>query len=229
MHDAGFVHRDLGNTNILLERDGPGRWRDLRIVDLNRGETSATVGPREHARDLSGLALPSHLRRLFMRMYWNSLPPEGMERWASTYVRLHRWWVQSRRLRHPIREGRLRRAALSQGVKARTPRDLWIWDERPASRSRQCFAVTASRTIPHRARCVWWWTRSVRRRVCGANIDRCWTRLSSGPSNPGRIGVAVERPMSTPTASLNFSQASDASLHSSGSATTSLASVAEGA
>ena len=153
MHDAGFVHRDLGNTNILLERDGPGRWRDLRIVDLNRGEIGATVGLRERARDLSRLALPSHLRRLFMRMYWNSLPPEGMARWASIYVRLHRWWVQSRRLRHPIREGRLRSAALSQGVKARTPRDLWIWDERtgqplaPMLRSDRVSHYPASRSV----------------------------------------------------------------------------------
>jgi hypothetical protein len=130
MHDAGFVHGDLGNTNVLLVPEGGGRWRDPSVVDLNRGRLGAPPSLRERARDLCRLTLPSHLRSLFLRMYWGAPPPRDLKRWSDRYLRLHALWIASRRWRHPLREARQARSAgrPSRGYPAR--RDLWLWDER---------------------------------------------------------------------------------------------------
>ena len=37
MHDAGFLHNDLGNQNILLARKGDRDWESVEFIDLNRG------------------------------------------------------------------------------------------------------------------------------------------------------------------------------------------------
>jgi hypothetical protein len=133
MHDAGFVHNDLGNQNILLTPDGPGRWRNFQVVDLNRGRIRhGPLGLRERARDMSRLALPSHLLQIFMKMYFHDRPPRNAVRWQELHARLHAWRVRSRSWRHPIREARLKQQAardpLRRGYPA--PRDMWIWDER---------------------------------------------------------------------------------------------------
>jgi hypothetical protein len=131
MHAAGFVHNDLGNQNILLRPDGPGRWRDFQVIDLNRGRVRPSLGVRERARDLSRLSLPSHLLRVFMKMYWQASPPEPFLRWENLYRRLYGFHARSRRWRHPIREARLRRERTPGGRnRYPVPRDMWIWDER---------------------------------------------------------------------------------------------------
>jgi len=131
MHDAGFVHRDLGNTNVLLHPDGPGRWRDPSIVDLNRGRFLAEMSQRERARDLCRLTLPTHLRSLFLRMYWGGPVPRDLKRWSDRYVKLHKLWVASRRWRHPVREAKLARSVSAKPARGYpAPRDLWVWDER---------------------------------------------------------------------------------------------------
>ena len=65
MHEAGFLHKDLGNQNILLRRKGAGDWGDIRFIDLNRGRISTVLTPRERGRDISRVSLPSDLLRLF--------------------------------------------------------------------------------------------------------------------------------------------------------------------
>jgi hypothetical protein len=131
MHSAGFLHNDLGNQNILLRPDGPGRWRDFKVIDLNRGRIRRSLGLRERARDLSRLSLPSHLLRVFMKMYWEGPPPEALLAWERRYRWLYSLHARSRSLRHPIREARLRREAVrDERHRYPAPRDLWIWDER---------------------------------------------------------------------------------------------------
>ena len=134
MHDAGFVHNDLGNQNILLTPVGPGHWQDFQIVDLNRGRIRpGALDLRERARDLSRMALPSHLLQVFTKMYWQETPPREFVRWLRLGRRLHGWRVRSRRWRHPLREARLKREAATDPASRRGyphPRDMWIWDER---------------------------------------------------------------------------------------------------
>jgi hypothetical protein len=131
MHAAGFLHNDLGNQNVLLRPDGPGRWRDFRVIDLNRGRIRAELGWRERARDLSRLNLPSHLLRVFVKMYCQDAPPSELLSWERFYRWLYSLHARSRRWRHPIREAKLR-SQRSRDARDRypAPRDLWIWDER---------------------------------------------------------------------------------------------------
>ncbi len=132
MHAAGFVHNDLGAQNILLQRAGPGRWRDFRVIDLNRGRLRGEVSVRERASDLARFDLQSHLLRLLIRMYWQGSPPRELLRWEGWYRSLRTLHIKSRRLRHPIREARRRRREGAGGRGYPQPRDMWIWDERSA-------------------------------------------------------------------------------------------------
>ena len=94
MHDAGFVHNDLGNTNILLSPTRPGRWRGFQVVDLNRGRVrDGPLDLRERARDHARLGLPSHLLQIYAKLYWREKPSPEATRWLRHYLRLHRWRV----------------------------------------------------------------------------------------------------------------------------------------
>jgi hypothetical protein len=132
MHAAGFLHYDLGNQNVLLSPEGPGRWRDFRVIDLNRGRIRRELGLRERARDLSRLSLPSNLLWLLIKMYCRDAPPAALVRWQRMYRWLYSLHSRSRSWRHPIREARLKRQAAGRDARASypAPRDLWIWDER---------------------------------------------------------------------------------------------------
>ena len=138
MHAAGFLHNDLGNQNVLLQRDGES-WREFQLVDLNRGRVKGSLGLRERARDLSRLNLPSHLLRLFIGMYWHGEPPAALLRWERVYRWLYSLHSRTRPWRHPIREARRRREErLSERRERRgerrraypAARDMWVWDER---------------------------------------------------------------------------------------------------
>ena len=132
MHAAGFVHNDLGAQNVLLRPEGPGRWRDFQVIDLNRGRIRGELTARERARDLARFELASHLLHLLMRMYWQGSPPRELERWEGWYRSLRTLHIQSRMLRHPIREARRKRREGAGGRGYPQPRDMWIWDERSA-------------------------------------------------------------------------------------------------
>lgn len=126
MHDAGFQHRDLGNQNILLADDGDG----VLFMDLNRGRMKTPFRLSDRGRDLSRITLPSDLRRVFLDMYWEEVPPPRLlasERRARRRFAVH---TATRRWRHPIRERRRKRKPVSAGYPAEN--DLWIWDSRSA-------------------------------------------------------------------------------------------------
>ena len=66
LHEAGVVHGDLGNQNILMRRAGEGVWTDVQFIDLNRArilDRPLTVD--ERAEDLARIYLPSDLLRCF--------------------------------------------------------------------------------------------------------------------------------------------------------------------
>lgn len=134
LHDAGLLHRDLGNQNIGLQRNSdhfPAPW-SVWFLDLNRGRHVATPSFAQRGEDLARLDLPSDFRRVFHAMYFHghSPPPDfaDAERKARAAFDRHTVW---RPFRHPFREARIRRA----GSKPPPPlrgREIWIWDERSA-------------------------------------------------------------------------------------------------
>ncbi|MDP6491005.1 MAG: lipopolysaccharide kinase InaA family protein, partial [Kiritimatiellia bacterium] len=126
MHEAGFVHRDLGNQNILVCRE-EGRFHSVALIDLNRGRIRRSVSLQERALDLSRIYLPSDLRRIFQEIYFDAPPPAAFRR-AEAARRL-RFAVHTgtRKFRHPLRTWRNRN---KQQDDYPPPRDLWIWDPR---------------------------------------------------------------------------------------------------
>lgn len=139
MHDAGFQHNDLGNQNIGLRDEGCAPWSDVVFFDLNRGRVRKALTPRQRARDLSRIYLPSDLLRVFKEMYWGTVPPGAFVRWERVYRLLYAVHSATRPLRHPVR------ALLKDETEAASDRyppeqDMWIWDERSA----QAIAVLRS-------------------------------------------------------------------------------------
>ncbi|MGN0883806.1 MAG: lipopolysaccharide kinase InaA family protein [Candidatus Spyradosoma sp.] len=149
MHDAGIVHRDLGNQNIALRKVDDEV--QVLFIDLDRVRIfpAGTLTDAQRGRDLARLDLPSDLRRVFHSMYYMGYGPPGefvvaeaKERRAFDRHSALRPW------RHPIREWRVRRedrrAALATPPGSAVPlgKELWIWDERsvqaiPAYMSRE--------------------------------------------------------------------------------------------
>ncbi len=132
MHDAGFVHYDLGNQNVLLRPEGAERWRDFMVVDLNRGRIRRALSLRQRARDLSRIVLPSDLLQVLIEMYWGAIPPRALLRWERWHRWLYSLHARSRRWRHPIRHWRHVRSGAPPARDYPAPRDLWIWDEATA-------------------------------------------------------------------------------------------------
>ena len=134
MHDAGLLHRDLGNQNIGLRRD-PDRssapW-EILFLDLNRARRVATPSPAERGADLARLDLPSDFRRVFHAMYFHGHAPSPefaeAERKARAAFDRH---TALRPFRHPFREIRVHRAE-SKTERPLRGRDIWIWDDRSA-------------------------------------------------------------------------------------------------
>lgn len=127
MHDAGFLHRDLGDQNLFFAGD-PAEGR-VMTLDLNRGRClDRPLTLRERARDLSRIDLPSDLLRVFFEMYWRGdVPPKAFLRAERRYRRSFQFHCATRKLRHPLRE---RRKAPNPEGELPAPRDFWIWDER---------------------------------------------------------------------------------------------------
>jgi tRNA A-37 threonylcarbamoyl transferase component Bud32 len=125
MHDAGFWHRDLGNQNILLQRDEAGRFHAPVFIDLNRGRVCADMSMRQRASELSRIALPSDLRRIFQEIYFDAPPPAAFRR--AEVARRLRFAIHTgtRTFRHPLRTWRNRSKPRNDYP---SPRDLWIWD-----------------------------------------------------------------------------------------------------
>lgn len=137
MHDAGFLHRDLGNQNLFFDDA-----QHVLTLDLNRGRARPRpLSLDERARDLSRIDLPSDFLRVFLEMYWRGdVPPHAFLQAEHRYRQRYALHSATRALRHPIRERRLRHRAPDLDSTP-APRDYWIWDNRslqaiPAFKSR---------------------------------------------------------------------------------------------
>jgi tRNA A-37 threonylcarbamoyl transferase component Bud32 len=132
MHDAGVLHGDLGNQNILLQPDPAGGWRNALVIDLSRARILRNgAGDRARAADLSRLYLPTDLLRVFCEMYFAGRAPGEFRDALRRARRLYRFHAWSRNVRHPIRQARVRRDPERRQVYP-APRDIWIWDEKSA-------------------------------------------------------------------------------------------------
>jgi len=193
MHDGGLMHNDLGNQNILLRRSGDGAWSDVQFIDLNRARLHAGLSPRRRARDISRINLPSDVLRVFKEMYWAAPPPPAFQRWERRYRRAYAVHAGTRRIRHPLRTLRRRRAGEASGDPYPPPREIWIWDERSAqavatlvSRDRKRFYTPSWILRPAAATLaglpgVWREYAALRRQAYGRPVPLA-----------GRIGVAVD-------------------------------------
>jgi len=130
MHDAGVLHRDLGNQNILLRRRAAAQWQDVQFVDLNRARLRGRPSLRERAADLSRISLPSDFLRIFKDMYFEPVPPPAaFQRFERRYRAAFAWHTRTRRWRRPIRTARRRREGHGRPCYP-APREIWVWDER---------------------------------------------------------------------------------------------------
>ena len=150
MHDAGFLHRDLGDQNLFFVGDPADGC--VMTLDLNRGRClDRPLTLRERARDLSRIDLPSDLLRVFLEMYWRGdVPPRKFLRLERRYRRAFQFHCATRRLRHPIRE---RRKPPNPDGEFPAPRDIWIWDDRSAQ-AIPAFRVRDRHRLQQRGR-VW--------------------------------------------------------------------------
>ncbi len=133
MHEAGFLHNDLGNQNIYLCGAGRERWGEPLFVDLNRGTLRQDLSLRERARDISRIWLPSDLLRVFKEMYFDGKrPPIAFHKWEKVYRNLYAVHANTRKMRHPIRHLRAPREQTPPEERYPRPKEMWVWDSRSA-------------------------------------------------------------------------------------------------
>lgn len=113
MHQAGIVHRDLSDGNILILEKAPSRLEFL-FLDTNRVRVRRCVGPFARARNLVRLGVPPALRPYFLEEYAVSAGPLFPRRRFGLYYRTAKrtfafWLAAKKKLR-------LRKAARRLGL-----------------------------------------------------------------------------------------------------------------
>ncbi|MGC6460028.1 MAG: lipopolysaccharide kinase InaA family protein [Akkermansiaceae bacterium] len=126
MHDAGFLHRDLGNQNIEFSGDET-KLGPVNFLDLNRGRRKPSLTPTHRAKDLARLTLPAALLSAFATLYWETSPPPGFLKTWSKYRRRFALWRASHRYRHPFRNHEEHDPASPHLTE-----NLWLWDHKTA-------------------------------------------------------------------------------------------------
>ncbi len=145
MHDAGFLHNDLGAQNILLRRHVSEQgidWGEVTFIDLNRGRLKPTLSLKDRATDLARLRIPSHFMGIFLQIYFGDRAvPDEFTRHEQRRRRRIDWHHRSRKWRHPLRT--LRQAMQPERhqkpleISSGKPdeRNAWLWDEHSAQPS----------------------------------------------------------------------------------------------
>lgn len=133
MHDAGFMHGDMGNQNILLPKTAEGQWCAPQWIDLNRSRIfPGPLGHKERAKDLARLAIPGAYMKIFKMIYCNHQTPDPELDKLEHQLR-EKFWRHRRnsKWRHPIRHWKNKRK-LSGRPLYPAPNDVWLWDEKTA-------------------------------------------------------------------------------------------------
>ncbi|MDA7916915.1 lipopolysaccharide kinase InaA family protein [Akkermansiaceae bacterium] len=131
MHDAGFLHRDLGNQNIELEPpQGKSEWGEVHFIDLNRGRMKESLGMEERAQDFSRIRVPGVFLDIMVKLYWQKVPPADFLRIMKKSRARFLLWEKTRKWRRPFRK-----AQKGPGLLGMQSRDVWIWDDKTAQAS----------------------------------------------------------------------------------------------
>ncbi len=137
MHDAGFMHGDMGNQNILLPRDEQGQWEQPQFIDLNRCTIQdQPLSNAQRAFDLSRIILPGAYLKIFKFIYCQHEDiPKELDKLEKKFRRRFEWHTRSRKYRRPLRFF-LRYLKNRHKTPAKavypSPQDIWLWDEKSA-------------------------------------------------------------------------------------------------
>ena len=133
MHDAGFMHGDMGNQNILLPRNADGSWRQPQFIDLNRCKISPSgLSAAECAFDISRMILPGAYLKIFKLVYSHheDVSPD-LDKWEQKYRIRYERHRASRKYRRPLRYLRNKKKSTQRPVYPLL-KDIWLWDEKSA-------------------------------------------------------------------------------------------------
>ncbi len=133
MHDAGFMHGDMGNQNILLPKRTDGSWGQPQFIDLNRCKISPSgLSTDECAFDISRMILPGAYLKIFKLIYSHhedvSVDLDNQEQKYRIRYERHR---ASRKYRRPLRYLRNKKRSTQRPVYPLL-KDIWLWDEKSA-------------------------------------------------------------------------------------------------
>lgn len=133
MHDAGFMHGDMGNQNILLPKDSTGRWGQPQFIDLNRcAMENGALDNGRRAFDLSRIALPGAYLKIFKNIYCSHQDiPADLDKEELKYRRRFERHRRSRKLRHPLRYWKKRHEKPLHPTYPE-PQNIWLWDKKSA-------------------------------------------------------------------------------------------------
>ncbi len=131
MHDAGFMHGDMGNQNIFIPRKVSGDWLTPQWIDLNRSKIfDRPLNAKERAFDISRMIMPSGYLRWFLYIYSNHQPiDKDLEQYEESYRKTFTRHRRNSKFRHPIRY--LKRNKNVRSVYPH-PKNVWLWDEKTA-------------------------------------------------------------------------------------------------
>lgn len=150
MHDANFMHGDMGNQNILLPKNADGSWAQPQFIDLNRARMPARpLLDKERAFDLSRPILPGNYLNFFKYIYCqHQMPSSELNRAETSYRKRFAWHRSSRKFRHPLRYLKnLGKTQTPLNPVYPDPKDYWLWDEKSAQPM-----IALSRKEKHRER-----------------------------------------------------------------------------
>ncbi len=136
MHDAGFMHGDMGNQNILLPKIHDESWGKPQFIDLNRSRYSTQpLTEKQRAFDLSRIALPGAYLKIFKFIYSGHQDiPADLDEHEQVFRRRFERHTRTRKFRHPLRYLKRLRANTQAGVPPTYPagNNIWLWDEKSA-------------------------------------------------------------------------------------------------
>ncbi len=148
MHDANFMHGDMGNQNILLPKNPDGSWAQPQFIDLNRVKiTARPLTAKERAFDLSRPILPGNYLKFFKQIYCQHQDiPRDLNKYEQSYRKRFEFHRKSRKFRRPLRYLKNRHIPPTHRTYPDS-KDYWLWDEKTAQPM-----IALSRKEKHRER-----------------------------------------------------------------------------